>query len=618
MSRKLTLALLLAAGIAALRAEDLRAVFSAPEFEQQWSARQLDLPEDWSAYRYLVMEFRASSPQRFQLRVHTADGIRSVLIHPFAGTRVRASIPLQAWWERPSEGSDMAAVGNKSRAGYFLGLWGPFGPLTAVQAVGVRMEHPIGDPAIEIASIRLAKDSPGDAVLNEGRPLVDELGQWIGDGWPGKAKSLDGLRKSWAREEDSLRPGQFGYCRYGGYLDSHAKATGFFRVEKIGDRWWFVDPDGHLFLSTGADVTAAWIATSTENRAGVFQALPPADLRPMDREDRRYGGASFYAWNLLRRFGPDWPAQWIDFTARRMDAWGLNTIANWSDPRLWDAHRKAYTIPLEGWYTKATYLGMPDVYSEEFARNCERAALRQCAPRKDDPWLLGYFIGNEPPWPGHESMLAGLILKGPDTPTRRELSRWLADGDTPERRRLFVYAAFDKYLAMTAAAVRKYDPNHLNLGIRFGGHPPEQAARAARVFDVCSVNIYAVAPNPEDLARLYELGGRPLLIGEFHFGTPGRGMAAGLVEVRDQQERGIAYRYYVENAAAMPAMIGAHWFQWMDEPNTGRSDGENYNIGLVDVTDQPYAELVAALQVTHRHLRAVHAGAEAPFSRKPQ
>ena len=80
----------------------------------------------------------------------------------------------------------------------------------------------------------------------------------------------------------------------------------------------------------------------------------------------------------------------------------------------------------------------------------------------------------------------------------------------------------------------------------------------------------------------------------------------------------MAYRYYVENAAAMPAMIGAHWFQWMDEPNTGRSDGENYNIGLVDVTDQPYAELMAALQVTNRHLRAVHEGAEAPFSRKPR
>lgn len=378
-----------------------------------------------------------------------------------------------------------------------------------------------------------------------------------------------------------------------------------------------MDPDGHLFFSTGSDVIGPWIATSVENRAGVFRALPPAGLRPSNREDRQFGGASFFTWNLLRRFGADWYAKWTDFTVRRMDAWGLNTVGNWSDPKLWETHRKAYTVPLEGWYTKATWLGMPDVYSAEFARNCAAVARRQCAPRKNDPWLLGYFIGNEPPWPGHESMLVDMIQGGPDTATRREVRRWLAAGDTPERRSEFVYRAFDRYLAMTGAAVRKYDPHHLNLGVRFGGHPPDAATRAARVFDVYSVNIYAAVPDAKDLARQYELSGRPLLIGEFHFGTPGRGLAASLVQVRDQQERGAAYRYYVENAAAMPAVIGAHWFQWMDEPATGRSDGENYNIGLVDVTDRPYAELVSALKETHQRLPAVHSGGEAPSARSP-
>ena len=43
-------------------------------------------------------------------------------------------------------------------------------------------------------------------------------------------------------------------------------------------------------------------------------------------------------------------------------------------------------------------------------------------------------------------------------------------------------------------------------------------------------------------------------------------------------------------------MIGTHWFQWLDQPATGRNDGENYNIGFVDVTDQPYAELVDGRQ----------------------
>jgi len=93
-------------------------------------------------------------------------------------------------------------------------------------------------------------------------------------------------------------------------------------------------------------------------------------------------------------------------------------------------------------------------------------------------------------------------------------------------------------------------------------------------------------------------------------------LAASLVQVRDQTERGVAYRYYVENAFAMPEMIGTHWFQWADQPCTGRFDGENYNIGLVDVTDRPYTELIDALKATHRRLYRVHFGQEKPFSQR--
>ena len=76
----------------------------------------------------------------------------------------------------------------------------------------------------------------------------------------------------------------------------------------------------------------------------------------------------------------------------------------------------------------------------------------------------------------------------------------------------------------------------------------------------------------------------------------------------------------MEQAAAHPAFIGTSWFQWNDQPNTGRMDGENYNIGLVDVTDRPYAELIAAMKTTHRRLLAVHGGKGVPFDiqAKPQ
>jgi len=43
-----------------------------------------------------------------------------------------------------------------------------------------------------------------------------------------------------------------------------------------------------------------------------------------------------------------------------------------------------------------------------------------------------------------------------------------------------------------------------------------------------------------------------MIIGEFHFGVPERGLAPGLAQTANQNERGTAYRYYVENAAAIP------------------------------------------------------------------
>ena len=611
MSRTLIAALVLMAGALA-RAESRHIVFDAAGTEQRLAVQELKpvLPADWSGFNYLVFEMKASTPQRVRLSIHTADGARSIWFHPFAGTWIRTAVPLVRLDRPEQSGVDLAAMSNKPRALSFVSGAHGQGPLKGVQAIGLKMTDPVGAAEFEFRSISLAKEDPGDAAL-DGKPLVDEFGQWAGESWPGKASSLGDLQKAWSEEAKSLQPGGFDYCGYGGYSTTHAKATGFFRVEQIEGKWWFVDPDGHLFLSVGSDVIQPTMGTTTRNRPSIFAAIPPAEFNRPRPVDEGRGTVSFYTWNLARRYGDGWKKQWVDFTLRRMAAWGFNTIANWSDPELWAAKRTPYAIPLGGWGMEQ-YMGMPDVYSPEWLKKVDEAARRQCAPRKDDPWLLGYFIANEPAWPGREALVADLILKGADTATKKALRDFLAKEDTPQRKKAFMLQCFEKELDAINAAVKKYDPNHLNLGIRFGGQPEDEIVRMTRHFDVYSQNIYSEVPDRAQLDKLYALTGRPMIIGEFHMGTPGRGLSAGLVQVKDQAERGVAYRYYVENAVAMPAMIGTHWFQWIDEPNTGRMDGENYNIGFIDVTDRPYPEFVQAAEQTHKRLFAVHAGSEQP------
>lgn len=593
--------------------------------EQKWAINELnaDLPSDWSGFGFLTFEMRSSTTQRFDLRLYDTSGVRRLTIQPFQGPWVRASIPLVHFQTRNTKGMDLAAIGKTARPGYWIGFSSAVGKIRKVDSLSVSMRWPIGSPTLEIRNVQLTMNAM-DTIF-EPVPLVDEFGQWMPAEWPGKAKSLGDLQNAWSEEDRALLPGDFNTSKYGGFQAARAKATGFFRVEQIDGRWWFVDPEGCLFFSTGSTGIGPRSEFSRiQGREYIFTALPPseeitASSQTTDQQavtGRARPSSSFFTWNLYRRFGTEWYKKWMDFTVRRMDSWGLNTIANWSDATLGSSGRKAYVATLRGWGIETGIMGMPDVYDPGYQEMVDKAAERQCAPKKDDPFLLGYFIGNEPAWPNREQELVNVILSGEETAIKSELEKYLEKGDTPEQRKAFVYETYARFIATVNAAVKKHDPNHLNLGLRFGGSAADEIILASKGFDVFSFNNYGYTVNPNTITRIYDLTGLPMIIGEFHFGVPERGLAPGLAQTVNQEERGVAYRYYVENAAANPAIIGTHWFQWIDQPPTGRNDGENYNIGFVDVTDRPYNELVSAAKETFRRLFEVHSGREAPVNRQ--
>jgi len=582
-----------------------------------WAIQELnpEMPADWSSSGFLTFEFNSSTTQRFQVILHDAGGNRILEIVPFQGVWVRASLPLRYFQKMNTEGMDQASIWKTPRPGYWIGFTGRVGPITQIDSLGISMRQPIGSPTLEIRKIRLTME-PEDTVMTE-KPLVDEFGQWIPADWPGKAKTADDLKKAWSNEDQSLQAESPLVVNYGGFANTRTRATGYFRVEKIDGTWWFVDPEGHLFFSHGSDCIGPWSDLSrVKGREHIFTALPPAEELAWPGEQAgREDYPSFYQWNLYRRFGKDWYAKWKDMTVRRMDAWGFNTIANWSDPKLGSSHHKPYVISLSGWGIEEGSMGMPDIYDPDYAGMVDAAAAAQCVPLKNDPYLLGYFIGNEPPWPERESDLVDVILEGQQTPMQDELKKYLAAGDNPDRRKAFVYEAYSKFVTLVCTAIRKYDPNHLNLGFRFGDPPPVPVILASKShFDVFSINHYGYNAELDKVQEITDLTNLPVIIGEFHFGTPARGMAPGLAQVKDHAERGVAYCYYVENAAAHPALIGIHWFQWIDQPVTGRFDGENYNIGFLDVTDQPYPEMVSAAKKTWNRLYDIHAGKIKPVT----
>ena len=112
---------------------------------------------------------------------------------------------------------------------------------------------------------------------------------------------------------------------------------------------------------------------------------------------------------------------------------------------------------------------------------------------------------------------------------------------------------------------------------------------------------------------------RPTLIGEWHFGALDVGLpATGIGHVRSQADRGRAYRVYLENAAAIPNCIGVHHFILYDQSAIGRFDGENYNIGFLDICNRPFQELCDAALASHQRMYQVAEGTLPPFDDAPE
>jgi hypothetical protein len=173
--------------------------------------------------------------------------------------------------------------------------------------------------------------------------------------------------------------------------------------------------------------------------------------------------------------------------------------------------------------------------------------------------------------------------------------------------RSYYTRAAEHYFRTVREVIKEIAPHQLYLGCRFAWANVRAAAAAAKYCDIVSYNLYQRSVSDFRPAGAEDA---PLLIGEFHFGALDRGLFhTGLVPVSNQEARAQAYRDYVLGAVRHPQFVGTHWFQYQDEPTTGRVyDEENYQIGLVDIADTPYVETVTAVREVGEQMYRVRLG----------
>ncbi|MNU94035.1 hypothetical protein D3C71_839880 [compost metagenome] len=340
--------------------------------------------------------------------------------------------------------------------------------------------------------------------------------------------------------------------------------------------------------------------------------------------------------------------RWASHTLDRLQAWGFNTVGNWSAPALANADRVPYTLPLSivGDYASIStgsdwWGGMPDPFDPRFAMATERAVAIAARDHRDDPWLIGYYADNELAWagPGDDpkaryALAYGTLKMTTDVPAKRaflkqlrdkyrnqaglskawgiDLPAWelmedpgfvppLPSAEHPEIEADFKYfqkVFADTYFKTISDSLKWHAPNQLLLGGRFAVSTPEAVESCAQYCDVLSFNLYTLQPQDGyDFAKLRSLD-KPVLITEFNFGSADRGpFWGGVTQVAKEEDRGPAYANFLKQALSEPSIVGVHWFQYLDQPVTGRLlDGENGHFGLVGITDLPFQGFVDSVR----------------------
>ena len=456
-------------------------------------------------------------------------------------------------------------------------------------------------------------------------PFIDKYGQFVHAEWPEKVHADAELARDLADERATLRPPPEAWDRFGGWAAGpRLAATGSFRTQKVGGKWFLVTPEGHLFWSFGIDVVRNVTDASNATR------------HPDWYVSKAEWNMPFSDWNLRKKFGrTDYLDEYYDFTLRRFDSWAINTIGNWSARELMLKGRKPYALSvfeLDRSIPRAGTLKFYDCFNEAFETSFVAAVAAKfrtepiLAESAHDPMCIGYFVDNELAL----ADLARKVLKMDartcaakraflafgrrkyGTPARlnaawqtsvrtwadlTEISEVSGSAEFNNDARLFETEWLTRYFRTVRAALHAVSPK-MYLGCRFVGfrQPAHLWSTAAKFCDVITVNTYAnsVFNVPTDLFAGSPVE-KPLLIGEFHFGTLDRGMfKAGLCPVADQAERARALTRFVQGALCHPSLVGCHWFQYRDQPLIGRGDGEAYQIGFVDGCDRPYRELADA------------------------
>ena len=155
------------------------------------------------------------------------------------------------------------------------------------------------------------------------------------------------------------------YDAFGGYTSIQRKATGWFRTERVNDRWLFITPAGHGYLALGANHTGRYLREA-EQSAGLYERVGGDSLRAEEAMYQAY-----------------------------LDA-GLNAGEAYTPLNPYLRQRLPYIAHLNYPGSKFAF----DVFDDSVQTAFRQALVPACQSFADDSLALGVAFADLPVWDG--------------------------------------------------------------------------------------------------------------------------------------------------------------------------------------------------------------------------
>jgi len=401
---------------------------------------------------------------------------------------------------------------------------------------------------------------------------------------------------------------------------SSLKGTpGYFRVGKTTEgQWWFITPSNQPFYYRGICAI---------NRAGGAGG--------------RFAGLSKYAETVDMKYNyQQSPDNFVNACIQRVNGLGFNAFGAWTTEEFFNKG-VPFTEIME-FFKEAPFLpqagskrGLPDIFDPKWLVAIDKNARALCSPLRYSKELIGYFTDNEIGFgkaddfgldPGFQAgqfdfsllrLVLGMesgkpafdytwdfLLKRYDNSFEKLSKAWeIKISSKDDVRKLnetktkipgeaystdaqaFVKRYAERYFELTYKAIRRYDPNHLILGCRFGGPPPTDILDAIKPWtDVISANNYQPTLY-ERYDTVYQYTGLPLLIGEFSWNTD----PYKVIPFSFEQEKKLSVKERMfkkgeetlRRTAMHNGIVGFTWYRWVQ----GTCTDKRFFDGIVNYGD---------------------------------